>query len=106
MNRETLEQAVTDYAASVKPSFVTGEFDRYAIADAFESGAHWRINSVWHDGTVSCKARRKALVLFKNGNAAVYKDLRDLSYEMLWDEVERFAYIDDLLPEKKETSNE
>lgn len=41
-------------------------------------------------------------VLFKNGNAAIYRDLRDLSYERLWGKVERFAYLDDLLPERKE----
>lgn len=36
----------------------------------FMDGARWRIDSAWHDGTASCEARRKALVLFKNGNAA------------------------------------
>ena len=67
----------------------------------FEDGARWRIDSAWHDGTASCEARRKALVLFKNGNAAVYKDLRDLTYERLWGEVGKFAYLDDLLPEER-----
>ena len=67
----------------------------------FMDGARWRINSVWHDGTASCEARRKALVLFKNGNAAVYKDLRDLSFERLWGEVDKFAYLDDLLPDTR-----
>ena len=59
------------------------------------------MHSVWHDGTASCEARRKALVLFKNGNAAVYKDLRDLAFEQLWGEVDKFAYLDDLLPDGK-----
>ena len=67
----------------------------------FKDGARWRINSAWHDGTASCEARRKALVLFKNGNAAVYKDLRDISFEQLWDEVDKFAYLADLLPDTR-----
>ena len=67
--------------------------------DGFSNGARWRIDAAWHDGTASCEARRKALVLFKNGNAAVYKDLRDLSFERLWGEVDKFAYMDDLLPD-------
>ena len=67
----------------------------------FTAGAQWRIDAAWHDGTMSCEARRKALVLFKNGNAAVYKDLRDLSFEQLWGEVDKFAYLDDLLPDRK-----
>lgn len=67
----------------------------------FIDGARWRINSVWHDGTVSCELGRKALVLFKNGNAAVYEDLRFLSFEMLWGEVDKFAYLADLLPDTR-----
>lgn len=72
----------------------------------FKQGAQWRINSVWHDGTASCEARRKALVLFKNGNAAVYKDLRDISFEQLWDEVDKFAYLADLLPDTRKEKAE
>lgn len=68
----------------------------------FREGAQWRINSVWHDGNVSCEPRRTAVVLFKNGNANIYKDLRDLSYEGLWGEVDKFAYLGDLIPERKE----
>ena len=102
MNRETIEKAAYLYAESIPQSDERKEYSR----EDFMAGAEWRINSVWHDGTVSCQSKRKALVIFKNGNAAVYKDLRDLSYEMLWGEVERFAYVDDLLPRRKETSDE
>ena len=105
MNRETIEKAAYNYTLNNKE----GVKDFYELnakeeiaRTAFIAGAEWRINSVWHDRTASCEARRKALVLFKNGNAAIYKDLRDLSYERLWGEVERFAYIDDLIPERKE----
>lgn len=65
----------------------------------FADGACWRINSAWHDGTASCEAGRKALVLFDNGNANVYKDLRVLSVERLWGYVDKFAYLDDLFPD-------
>lgn len=44
-------------------------------------------------------------MLFKNGNANIYKDLRDLSYEGLWGEVDKFAYLGDLIPERKEADN-
>lgn len=71
-------------------------------ASCFIEGALWRINSAWHDGAASCEARRKALVLFDNGSAKVYEDLRELSVERLWGYVDRFAYLDDLLPERKE----
>ncbi|HIY88180.1 MAG TPA: hypothetical protein H9824_05695 [Candidatus Bacteroides pullicola] len=105
MNKETIEKAAREYA---KDKYGGENAKQYAIAqihagrDGFIDGAQWRINSVWHDGTVSCQSRRKALVLFKNGNAAVYNDLRDLTYERLWGEVDKFAYLDDLLPDGKE----
>lgn len=92
MNKETIEHAAEEYVMGNSASYV----------ECFEAGANWRINSVWHDGNVSCQTRRKALVLFKNGNAAVYNDLRDLTFERMWGEVDKFAYIDDLMPDRKE----
>ena len=98
MNKETIDNAAWDYAENIPQS---DERRKYSWED-FIAGARWRINAAWHDGTVSCQPKRKALVLFKNGNAAVYKDLRDLSYERMWGEVERFAYVSDLLPDGNE----
>ena len=104
MEKEKIERAAKEYA---KDKYGGGNAKQWAIAqihagrDGFIDGARWRIDAVWHDGTASCEARRKALVLFKNGNAAVYKDLRDLSFEQLWGEVDKFAYLDDLLPDRK-----
>lgn len=98
MTREQIEKAAMLFAGAGE----WGECPYNPDAkNGFMAGAEWRINSVWHDGTVSCEARRKALVLFKNGNAAVYKDLRDLSFEQLWGEVDKFAYLDDLLPDTR-----
>ena len=96
MTREQIEKAAIKSADEE-----LDDFECRGHRDGFIAGALWRINSVWHDGTASCEARRKALVLFKNGNAAVYKDLRDLSFEMLWGEVDKFAYLDDLLPSSR-----
>ncbi len=100
MNRETIEKEGRNIALS--DLSLVGLNERAIALKYFAKGADWRINSVWHDGTASCETRRKALVLFKNGNAAVYKDLCDLSFERLWGEVDKFAYLDDLLPDGKE----
>lgn len=48
MTQEQIETKCRDYSKSATPSFVNGTFERYAIAQAFEDGANWRINSVWH----------------------------------------------------------
>ena len=96
MTREQIEQAAIKSADEE-----LDDFECRGHRDGFIAGALWRIDSAWHDGTASCEARRKALVLFKNGNAAVYKDLRDIWFEQLWDEVDKFAYLADLLPDTR-----
>lgn len=103
MTREQIEKVAGEYSGSV-----FGFKDNPVVMNkhkAFMDGAQWRIDSVWHDGAASCEARRKALVLFDNGSAKVYEDLRELSVERLWGYVDRFAYLDDLLPDggKEET---
>ena len=103
MTKEQIEKAAGEYSGSV-----LGFKDNPVVMNkhkAFMDGAKWRINSAWHDGAASCEARRKALVLFDNGSAKVYEDLRELSVERLWGYVDRFAYLDDLLPERKEENN-
>ncbi len=104
MEKEKIEQAairMLPYSDEecADSNYVLGK--NVGFKRGFTTGARWRINAAWHDGTASCEARRKALVLFKNGNAAVYKDLRDISFEQLWDEVDKFAYLADLLPDTR-----
>lgn len=98
MEKEKIEWAATNYVERHYPNY--HPFKKHDI-NLFTQGARWRISSVWHDGTVSCELGRKALVLFKNGNAAVYEDLRYLSFERLWGEVDKFAYLNDLLPDTR-----
>lgn len=95
MDREQIEKA------AIEPCTTEGQEEwvkDYGVS-CFKDGARWRIDSAWHDGAASCEARRKALVLFDNGSAKVYEDLRELSVERLWGYVDRFAYLDDLLPD-------
>jgi hypothetical protein len=66
--------------------------------EGFIAGANWRINSVWHSNNRTYKAQKTALVIFKNGKSKVYDNLTDLTIESLWGGVDRFAYIEDLLP--------
>ena len=42
MNIQTIEHAADNYAAKATPSYTNGDFDRHAIAEAFECGADWR----------------------------------------------------------------
>lgn len=93
MNRQTIEQAADNYAAKATPSYTNGDFDRNAIAEAFECGANWRINSVWHD--VNEEPIYWKLIIRKD----ILGDY-DLGCELKHDTIS-WAYLDDLVPERK-----
>ena len=73
--------------------------DMYAVP-LFKAGAQWRINSVWHEISECKDVKRKILVEYKNGHFDALPDIRDL--KGVEDLVARVAYVDDLLPERKE----
>ena len=112
MTREEIEKAGRDYA--LDQLGIVGLPGRAETMKAFISGAQWRINSVWHKKhTVIPDAGRPALLEFKDPNSheIVYKMDSYSGYE--WRELThyeiagliRFAYIDELLPERKEETN-
>ena len=47
MNRQTIEQAADNYAAKATPSYTNGDFDRHAIAEAFEAGIKWLVDYLY-----------------------------------------------------------
>lgn len=72
---------------------------------SFEDGELWRINSVWHDDISECKdVKRWIVVEYNNGHVDVLPDIRYL--DGVKDLVVRVAYVDDLLPERKEENND
>ena len=99
MTREQIEKAAGEYSGSV-----LGFKDNPVVMNkhkAFMDGAQWRINSVWHDDISECKdVKRWIVVEYNNGYVDVLPDIRDL--DGVKDLVVRVAYVDDLLPERKE----
>ena len=99
MTREQIEKAASEYSGSV-----LGFKDNPVVMNkhkAFMDGAQWRINSVWHDDISECKdVKRWIVVEYNNGYVDVLPDIRDL--DGVKDLVVRVAYVDDLLPERKE----
>ena len=99
MTREQIEKAGRDYA--LDQLGIVGLPVRAEAMKAFISGAQWRINSVWHDDISECKdVKRWIVVEYNNGYVDVLPDIRDL--DGVKDLVVRVAYVDDLLPERKE----
>ena len=84
------------------------------VMEAFIDGAQWRIDSVWHKKhTVIPDVGRLALLelIDPDSHKIVYKIDIYSGYEWKWlthyeySGLIRFAYIDDLLPERKEEKN-
>ena len=104
MDRITIEKAADVYADKAPESYCNGHYGKYAIADAFEEGAKWRINSVWHEANKEIPiAFRPILVEHDDGKFSVNMVAGNMqSCPMAWS---RWAYIDDLLPDGKEADN-
>ena len=99
MTREQIEKEAMEYAERIPQSDERREYSR----EDFIAGAQWRINSVWHDDISECKdVKRWIVVEYNNGYVDVLPDIRDL--DGVKDLVVRVAYVDDLLPERKEVT--
>ena len=98
MTREQIEKAAKETLVNepVKiQATKVGAFQR-----GFVAGAQWRINSVWHDASEKPNGNNKCLVELRiPGRNPTYK-LWTWGWENSF--VTRWAYIDDLLPERKE----
>ena len=94
MNRETIEKVADDYSVDIMPAYSDGYFERYQIADAFECGANWRINSVWHEASELPRSLKLIIIEDSNGEF-------DLGYGITNSTI-RWAYVSDLLPDRKE----
>ena len=110
MTREQIEKVAGEYSGSV-----FGFKNNPVVMNkhkAFMDGAQWRINSVWHDVSEVPEANKRVLVCFKYViGEYVYYRIRAFKPNVLknWnmdnfslDKVLYWAYLDDLLPERKE----
>ena len=103
MTREQIAKAAGEYSGSV-----LGFKDNPVVMNkhkAFMDGAQWRINSVWHNNSIRPGEDCDVLVETKRG---IEMDRYDIDYNELdngtdWEaDVIRWAYVEDLLPERKE----
>ena len=97
MTREQIEKAAIKSADEE-----LDDFECRGHRDGFIAGALWRINSVWHDASEKPNRNNKCLVELRiPGRNPTYK-LWTWGWENSF--VTRWAYIDDLLPERKEVT--
>ena len=101
MKKEDMMKAATLYADDVckGPRYRWGH-EQVAMVDFIE-GAKWRINSVWHNlGKEMPECNRH--VVNEDWFDFIAKDEKDLARIIKKYPFKQWAYIDDLLPERKE----
>ena len=98
MTREQIERAAKETLVNEPVEIQATKVD--AFQRGFIAGAQCRINSVWHDASEKPNGNNKCLVELRiPGRNPTYK-LWTWGWENSF--VTRWAYIDDLLPERKE----
>lgn len=103
MTRKQIEKAAMEYAERIPQSDERREYSR----EDFIAGAQWRINSVWHDTCDIAEPGNDCLVEYMDGDENVCTRIdRRSEYEWInachYDKILRWAYISDLIPERKE----
>lgn len=104
MKQEIISDKAQDYVSRLyaENEYPTTHSDvELDVETAFIAGAHWRINSVWHDASEKPKNQ---LVLFecRKTYGKGYSVNFGENYEILKNVVLRWAYVSDLLPDRKE----
>ena len=104
MIREQIEKVAGEYSGSV-----FGFKDNPVVMNkhkAFMDGAQWRINSVWHSTDELPKRSGFLAVLMDNGiMETMYYSVGIGFHEMTLKGYTSWAYVSDLLPERKEEKN-
>lgn len=98
MDKETINKAADEFANC---EYETSVVDRDYLHKGFYHGAHWRINSVWHEANKEIPIPfRPILVEHDDGRFSVNMVGGNMkSCPLAW---ARWAYIDDLLPYGRE----
>ncbi len=96
MKKKQIKQAAERYAESIAQSDIK---KGYSIDD-FMAGAHWRMNSVWHNVSEAPEDRRMLLCVSDFRLPLICgPDNSGFALTARRFDITRWAYIDDLIPE-------
>ena len=98
MTQDQIEKAATDYVKPLVPQELTSLIN--GLKETFISGANWRIESVWHDGSETPKIGCPILGITIFGEPIIDGPF-GIEYDVNIDmsNIKKWAYIKDLLPE-------
>ena len=120
MTREQIEKEARGYISDVYAGdgYFLPDYEE-EVRDGFIAGAQWRINSVWHEPSaygeeltrnVEVVAKTKRGYRFGKFDVVGYSNehigfVSTSRLEYALSDVLEYAYLDDLLPERKEETN-
>lgn len=105
MDKETIDKAAMEYSGLTDNPKDPNARERGCLCIAFSDGAHWRINSVWHDVKEIPDTGKFVLIQLAGSERFLILFLprkRDYLSFIKRESVIGWAYVSDLLPERKE----
>lgn len=102
MTREQIEKAAKETLVNEPIEIQATKVG--AFRRGFVAGAQWRINSVWHDRAEKADTSKELILMYSNGSVRVTLLNPNLTFDgfLSVDMFIKWAYIDDLLPDRKE----
>lgn len=96
MTKEDIKKAAAEYAhGACRPLWRAGK-EQVCMVDFIE-GAKWRINSVWHDIEKLPDVGKLIIVdVASDYDLCYYEDCQ------VWKSVRKWAYIEDLIPNRED----
>lgn len=102
MNKEQIRKAAENYAGKIRKELAFHIYAPYQVEDyvqeAFDDGAEWYINSVWHDANEQPDRGKDIIVMYSNKSCRVFLPNGIWDNLIKLDKFIKWAYIDDLLP--------
>lgn len=102
MTKEDIKKAAEEYAhEACRPIWRSGK-EQVCMVDFIE-GAKWRINSVWHDIKEMPENNRMILIIMQHDIPTVIGPDNTFFREEIKDRhIQRWAYVEDLIPNTEE----
>ena len=105
MSKEDIQKAKAENAERIANIAYSGggHIGQDDLETAFENGADWRINSVWHDIKEMPENNRMILIIMQHDIPTVLGPDNTFFKEEVKDrQIHRWAYVDDLKPNMEE----
>lgn len=104
MSKEDIKKAKAENAERIANIAYSGggHIGQDDLETAFENGAEWLINSVWHDTSEKPDMSKEIIVIYPDKSCRVFRPNGVWETLIEVDKFIRWAYVDDLKPNMEE----